>query len=234
MTYVPHARIVMSGEIGGATGEIFSMTINVAADATPSLGGGFDLDLARATDVATDCAAWFNRSGTGISNVAVLKQTKVSQINAAGKATGEIFKIAQNVAGSQLAGSCGPWQVAQKVTFHTLGDNGKVKGGFYVPCPSLVELDRGSSLWSAAAADAARVSLDLLVEAINDQPGMDSNGFVVIVASQGRRNPDGTLRVQPANYAVQSVSVGRRPDVIRRRANKVSEARGALAVITGE
>ncbi len=227
MNYAPHARVVMSGTIGGDFAEIFSMSFSVGEDTTASISPGFNMSAARVDDLVADISGWFSGVDTRIAAVARLRQVKVSNINALGKVVGEVQKRDVNVAGASLAGSCGPWQVAQKVTLNTDGDFKKVRGGFYVPCPDLTELDRGVNLWSATSIANSQLRLDQFVEAVNNQPNLDEAGFEMVVASQGRRNPDGTLRIQPANYRVQSVSIGRRPDVVRRRGNAVGEARSA-------
>lgn len=233
--YEPHLRLTMSGEIGGGL-EIFSMTLNLEPD-----GGILGQDVANYlaatvttgdfTDMVEDVKAWFRDPALNVSPRARLTRVKLAHINSEGHYASSPQEAAVSERGAQGGGFLenerppGPWQISQKCTLHTAGDLGRIKGGFYLPVPSLDDYDPAIDLWTVGHVNAQEAVTKTFFDNLTNEPNLDVLDLRVVVASQGRRNKDGSVRLGPDNHHVTGVSFGRRPDVQRRRANKVSEAR---------
>lgn len=232
MAYVPHLRMSLLGRLGGVNGlEQFSCSISLgkrtAIDSPLLWVGGLEPNDDVWEDLADDAAAWFGREGTQISDEAVLTSVKFAAIGADGLYTHAPVEKARQVAGFYSAGRV-PNQVARAVTLHTAGDLGRIKGRFYSPLPGMpVGVD---GRFAADTIAAAQASDETFIEALNNQPGFDVLDIHVVVASQGRRNKNGTVRLGPGNHKVTGLSVGRVPDTIRRRRNKLQEARSVVAI----
>lgn len=233
MTYVPHYRVTMSGLLGGTSGsEIFSMGFALAKfeDGLFGLTAADILDpnLTVWTDIKNDCVAYFARPDTMIHADAVLTRVKIADIGADGLYRSAPVEFAVSQGGGFSNSGRHPNQVAYAVTLKTNGDLGRVKGRFYVPLPSVAVDAQG--IVSNAVAEQHESSAATFINAINNQPGIDVLDLRMAVASQGRKNKNGTVRVPPANHAVTSVAVGQVLDTVRRRRNKLPESRDYTAV----
>lgn len=231
MVYVPHWKISMIGRIGGSNGpEMFSMSLALInrTNGSMEVPGVLDPSGDVWDDIADDCAAWFGRTTTRLHQDAVLKTVKIAPIGANGRYTGAPVERVREVTGGTDLGYRQANQTSYAVTLHTEGDLGRVKGRFYAPLPGLLFQQDGRI--AVETADGMEASAKTFIQALNNQPGIDVLDLVVGVASQGRRNADGSLRVAPRNWPVTEVSVGRVPDVQRRRRNKLSEARTPQSV----
>lgn len=231
MTYVPHIRMTMSGRLGTSTGpEIFSMNLCIANRNGTSLPqGALDLDANDVvwTDMADDAVAWFSAASTGIHSDATLMLVKFAYLDENGHYTRPPIEKPVLQAGG-ATGTRPANQVARAVTLHTTADLGRVKGRFYAPLATGVVSQDGR--WTDAVVNAFESSDKTFIDNLNNQPGLDVLDLAVHVASQGRRNKDGSVRLAPGNHPVTSVSVGRVPDTQRRRRNKLLEARTPIAV----
>lgn len=233
----PHYRLTMSGSLGAV--EQFSMSLALRPDEDAfralvdpfaravymrdlilgvPMGGLFD-------DIVADCSAWFSSASVRIRDIARLTKVKLASIDDTGHYNAPPREAAVSVYGGSLAGTAQAHQVSRKVTFLTAGDIGRVKGGFYIPAPSTEEFDPATGQWSSGSTETVENRTRDLVDDLNNVPGIDVHSFKVVIASAGRHNDDGSVRVGPQLHDVTAVSVGRRADVIRRRANKISEAR---------
>lgn len=233
--YEPHLRLTMSGEIGGGL-EIFSMSLSLEPNGG-ILGQGVANYLAETIadplfdDLVGDCTAWFRDPALNVSPRARLTRVKLAHINEDGHYASAPKEAAVSERGAQGGGflenerAPGPWQISQKCTIHTDGDLGRVKGGFYLPVPSLDDYDPAIDLWTVGHVNAQEAVTKTFFDNLMNEPNLDFLDLRVVVASQGRRNKDGSVRLAPDNHRATGVSFGRRPDVQRRRANKVSEAR---------
>lgn len=236
--YQPHLRLSMTGTI--PDGEIFSIGVALVPDNAP--WAGLATDIARMEyldafmeapadaffpDLVTDCSSYFGAAETEIFQSVVLKRVKLASIGTEGTYLGTPREAAVNVPGgrSDFGAQLMPHQIARKVTLETDADLGRVKGGFYLPGVSTYEFDPVTNLHSAASAARVRDRTKQFLDGLNNVPGVDTYSFRVVIASQGRHNKNGTLRLPPGNHPVERVNVGRRVDVQRRRANKHSEAR---------
>jgi hypothetical protein len=229
MTYVPHWRLSLLGRMPDATGsEMFSMNISLDRfDDGGLINPLLDPNDTVWDDIAQDAADWFGNAATGINSKAHLVSIKVAPIGADGKYTGPPIEREVGQPGG-VVGTRMPNQVARVVTLETGADLGRIKGRFYVPLPTFTIQDDGR--WTDTQVNGAEAQDAAFIEALGNQPGLDVLDIRVCVASQGRRNQNGTLRLQPANYPVTAVSVGRVPDTQRRRRNKLTEARTSTAI----
>jgi hypothetical protein len=225
------------------SGEMFSRSVSLGVS-------GFDVaaalaftnnardNLAQADfdDLVSDVTDYWSRYQTWISARAILKTVKLAPIGANGAYTGPAREAAVNVPGGASTsagyGEMLPHQISRKVTLETDGDLSRIKGGWYLPGCSSQGFDAGSNLWSATVTSDCRDSTDTFLEALANSTGLDALGsYKVVVASQGR-NRNGAQVVAPGNWEVKRVNIGRRLDVQRRRANKLSEARIADADVS--
>jgi hypothetical protein len=224
----------MGGRLGGALGpEIFSCSfaLDRKGGSPGALSPFLDPNNAYWTDLATDCSAYFARALTHIHLDAVLTKVKIAAIGADGKYTSAPVEKLVNTPGgwaTALGSPRMPNSVACKVTLKTNADLGRVKGGFYLPLPALTVATDGR--WVDAGNEEIEASTKTFIDDINNAPGADVLGVNVVVASQGRKNADGTVRLAPGNHPVLSVGVGRVPDTIRRRRNKLVEEHDFTAV----
>jgi hypothetical protein len=227
MTYVSHMRVSMIGFLGNSPGaDIWQANLSLA-NGNGSLDGGV-LNLGPNEtvfdDVRDDIVAWFTSADARIRSHVRLSRVKFAFIGTNGRYTrSPVERDAGNVQGGEGFGTIMPFQIAYAVTLGTDADLGRVKGRFYVPGPS-VDIDPNSGQISVAQQTQLRNAADSLVTNINNQPGIDVLGLNVAVASQGRRNRDGSQRLAPANHPVVRVNVGRVMDTIRSRRSALSEA----------
>lgn len=230
----PHTRLSLIGDL--PDGEMFS--INLSLTATGSVGFDDPLGLLADTvfrdDFIAQAAAaatqFFGRAETGVHAQAVLKRVKLAPIGDEGLYVGPPAEVAVNEPGGvgrESNVSHHPHQIARKITLETDGDLGRVKGGFYLPMLALDGWDKTTNLYSAETTANLRGSVKTFLDDLQDNPNIiEQNVHMhVVIASAGRHNKDGSLRAAPGLHQVKRVNVGRRPDVIRRRANKLSEAR---------
>jgi hypothetical protein len=237
-TFVPHLRLSMLGTI--PDGEQFSCNLSLRPDYS-AWTEAVDLAAKMAvltalltsadedwfTDLVTDCTNYWQDLATEISSRAILTRVKVAAIGSDGHYTGAPKEAAVNVPGGRTPdfNEMFPFQVARKVTLETDADLGRIKGGFYLPGVTSRGFDATTNLSSAAIAGSVQGRTATFLDDLNNAPGLDTHALKVIVASQGRHNRDGSVRLGPGNYDVVRVNVGRRVDIQRRRANKISEAR---------
>lgn len=240
MAYKPHLRLTLNGVIADGA-EIFSMSLSLrpddsaftAAVASSSLILALKAHLdgtssAHWDDMVADCNTYFPNCGAGAHST--LKRVKLAAIGADGKYLTAPKEAAVNTAGGWVGGADHPWQISQKVTLETDGDLGRVKGGWYIPTPRLA-FDGASDLWSASDVVSIQNEAETFISNLENVPGLDAHSYKVVVASQGRHNKDGSVRVAADNWDVKRVHMGRRPDVIRRRANHVLESRVSAVTV---
>lgn len=230
MTYVPHFKVSMIGRLGGVTGpEMFSCSFSLAEGENLGLVPWQPNDAVW-QDVANDCAAWFSRPTSWIHGDAVLQLVKVAPIGANGKYTAAPREVVVNAAGGAVGAGRPHNQDAYVVTLGTDADLGRVKGRFYAPLPCWGVSSDGRITESQA--EDAEASALTLINAINNQPGIDVLDLRVMVASQGRHDRFGVQTLPPGNHEVKRVAVGRVVDTQRRRRNKLLEAKTFRAVAT--
>lgn len=242
MTFEPHFRLTMQGDL--PDGEMFSCSLSLVPD--DSVWQELVLqalkvdrlisDLAEASggeldDIVADVTGFWSAANAHISADAVLKRVKLAAVDEDGHYVSSPREAAVNVAGADGGSTYFPHQMARKITLETDADLGRVKGGFYLPGTTATGFDHTTNLYSAENSSTLRDTVKDLIDNLNNAPGLDAHALRVVIASQGRHNPDGSVRLAPGNHDVVRVNVGRRIDVQRRRANKISEARITDAAI---
>lgn len=239
MTVVPHYRLTMRGDL--TDGEIWTCSLSLVPDnsawETIASYAGFAeylrehiLAVNLTDDLAADCKSYFTRAGTHISQYATLTRVTLAAIDENGRYAAAASEVAVTGAGGADSTPF-PHQIARKVTLESDDDLGRVKGGWYLPSPSTAGWDPLTNLWSATVTAEVRDSTQTFIQDLENAPGLDDNSFRVVIASSGRHNRDGSVRMGPRNSDVKRVNVGRRVDVIRRRSNKLSEARISDATV---
>lgn len=242
MTFQPHLRLTWRGTL--PNGEIWSNSLGLVPDSSafqdaidavdflPSVQILQALlpDINLTDDIVTDVVNFHSRLETRIVMDCVLTRITLAAIDQNGHYAAPPREAAVNVTGGAANGQM-PHQIARKVTLESDDDLGRVKGGWFIPRPSNFEFDVSTDLWSATNTSACRDSVKTFLDDLENAPGLDNNSFRVVIPSQGRHNANGSVRMPPRNCDVKRVNVGRRADVQRRRANKISEARVTDAVL---
>lgn len=241
-TMKPHLRLTMSGLISDF--EIFSCSLSLEPQGSTAWGEILSVPLPSVAvvrafldqleadgfeDLVTDCVNFWVNPANNMTGNAKLRKVTLAAIGTDGKYTAAPLESAVVAQGQAAIGTGGPPQVSHKVTLETDGDIGRVKGGFYLPCPSLSNADGwfepSTGLFSVARTEQVRDAVKGFLDNLQNAPGLDTYDLRVVVAGGPRHRSDGTVRLAADNYDVLRVNVGRRPDVQRRRANKRSEAR---------
>lgn len=237
-----HVRISMLGTIGAS--EIFSMNLAYRLNPGPvwEAFGGLEPNASVWDDMAMDCAQWFANGATRIHQEARLRTVKFASIGDDGLYDAPVIErslgapgggITVGAAGGVPGNSSGPRPPNSQslaLTLHTAGDNQRIKGRIFLPIPELT-VDSDGRI-SPSDADSIEGRFRTLIEDLNNEPGIDLLNGRVVVASGGRRNSDGSVKMGPSLQDVIGVSVGRVPDVQRRRRNKLSENRTLSAAIS--
>lgn len=231
--FEPHLRLSWTGDLPG--GEMFSCSVSLVPDnntwaaavtavAKIAILTNVLTDVNLTDDLVTDVTNYHSRETTGISPLCKVRRVKIAALDEDGHYIGAPKEAAVNIAGGG-GNATMPNQISRKVTLLTNGDLGRVKGGWYLPGVSSAYYDVATQLFDTGSTAGLQASTLTFLQDLENAPGLDANSFLVAVASQGRHNKDGSLRTPARNHDVVGVSVGRRADVQRRRANKVSEAR---------
>lgn len=248
MTYKPHFRLSMIGELGGGR-EIFSCNLSLVPHTstfTSIVTGALQLDYLTSLlvdfggtnweDMQADVAAFWQRGTSQIHQGAVLKTIKMAAIAEDGTYGAAPLEAAGSWAGGQPSpqAELPPWQVARKITLETDGDLGRVKGGFYLPAPPVNQYtwDSTTGLFDLDTTTGVRDSVVTFLNDLANEPGLDDQDLRPVIASQGRHNKNGSVRQPPTNWEIKRVNVGRRPDIQRRRANARDEARFADSAVS--
>lgn len=227
----PHLRVTMRAEQAFGDIALLTLSLKPQADAGPDpdpqewLGSmpltGLDNHKTLIRDA---CQEMWSRATTHISHLVVLKRVTIAAIDDEGHYMGTPVEFAVSTEGGD-ANSPFPAQIATKVTLETDGDLKRVKGGFFLPGRTQSGFDWDLNLYSAGMAGEVQTSMQTFLNRIQETATGNTLHAMVVVASGGRTNPDGTVRLPPTLHDVERVSVGRRPDVQRRRANKLLEQR---------
>jgi hypothetical protein len=209
--FTPHNRIVLSGYIGrnGEPIEQFSMGVSTG----PADGGPLNGYLAeQVDDLASDVSAWIERPQTHWPSWYRPTSVKVTQVNADGS-QGTIYGERRLPERPQNATGLGfPPQVCTVLSLNAATVSRRGKGRVFGPPPGDVSLNVLGLIGSGAAGDMAE-SFATLLQAINNNPGIDNNSNVVVVASTfGGLTP------------VTQVRVGQRLDTLRSRSRSIAEA----------
>lgn len=230
MTVVPHIRMTAYGDLPG--GEIFNFGLSLANPDSDDGGLGNGLWAGELVPGATvwddlrdDLITFW--ADAGVSGRAKLRGVKFASIGADGKYRDSpherVIGGATGLSGG-LSTATHANQVSLAVTTHSVGDLGRVKGRFYLPVPGHA-LDTNGRI-DTTLRDNLENNVKTFINNLNNEPGIDLLNMQVVVASSGRRNPDGSVKFPPKNWVVNAVSVGLVPDTQRRRRNKLSEMRG--------
>lgn len=217
MPYAPHMRLTLNGTFGAPGSEFEAFSFGLALDTGgPAVANGIvdfeGMDAAQVNDIVTDCTAFFTRAGTGIHNVCHLTEIKIANIGTDGHYVSDPIIRNVDVQGGGGSGELQAPQVALAVSLVGSYNNRTRRfGRFYLPGPAEgVELTTGQN--RAAFRDAVQASAAQFITDLNNEPGLDTLGLRVVVASKTK-----------GNIPVDKVSVGRTLDTIRSRRRSIKE-----------
>lgn len=231
-----HVRASLIGDL--PDGEMFQCSISLKPvralldDPDPEDAIGEDVagdPSGRFFDAAT---SFWSRAATQVFPTCVLRRVKLAPIGGTGEYSGSPREYAVDIPGGAEAGwGPLPHQMARKITLETDGDLGRVKGGFYLPGCTRFGFDFTTDLYTAEVTADLRESVVTFLDEVMSDPVGSEVQWQVVIPSTGRHNRLGAETVAPMLHDVKRVNVGRRIDVQRRRANKLSEARITDAVV---
>jgi hypothetical protein len=211
MPFAPHLRVTALGTIGGTPGtERFSYGLSMEAEVP---GQSQMVSDSEATDIAADLRAFHVNVNTGINDSAILREVKFASIGADGKYTQDpIVKTVLAAPGGRAADVKILPQSALALSLGTDRRGPTGKGRFFVPMPTF-QLLANTFLIGTAEADLIRTQLQTLINAVNNEPGLDGFERRVVVAS-----------TKGYNSRVTSVRVGRLIDTMRSRRTSLGES----------
>jgi hypothetical protein len=214
-TYGPHLRVQVSGVLGpaGSAWEIFSWGFAIGGGS-----GGLQVAENALSDVCDDVISYWQDPAALVSVFARITSIKIADVQPDGKWRNGVATYERTSpgipGGSQGAGGTlthAP-QVALAVTLRTAINSPRTRGRFFLPLPTAT-VPGGSGLMDSGQATGVAERTATLFTQVNNQPGFDNNGNVVVVASTfGAITP------------VTSVSVGRVLDTITSRRNALKES----------
>lgn len=214
MPFAPHVRVTAIGRTGVASAERWSWSLNIGR-----AGGSLTIpDEDLASDIAQDIKAFHLRPASRVCSRARLQEVKFAVIGADGKYTSDplivgLGDIEGGDATTAQHATVTP-QAALAVTLDTARRGPSGRGRFYLPMPVL-SLDEGLAA-GVNDVNGIRDSVVQLLNAVNNQPGLDGSADRVVVASS-----------KGYNTPVDSVRVGRIIDTIRSRRTSLQEGYSA-------
>lgn len=226
MAFPKHLLLSFGGSMGND--EIWSNNVRLTSTNDLSYEDFYAAALDQIDEIATEVKTYVSNPWSHYSSSCKLLFVKLNPIAADGRYwnTGATNAIYYTPAAPGAVGQAapGPFQVALAVTLRTFQERGPAHSGrWYVPAGEL-DVDTATGAVSSGTAEQLRDSTAILLNAINDNPGIDQKGIIAAVVS-------GTHGVWNAVTAVQ---VGRVPDTQRRRRNALSENYTAPAAVTGQ
>jgi hypothetical protein len=209
--FTPHNRITLSGYLGaqGQPVEQFSMSLSTAPGGGGVLNGYTNEQVG---DIASDLLSWVNDGDTRWPAWYRPTLVKVVSVNADGS-QGTIW--GQRVLAERAEGVVAMTHAPQVCTVLSLNPGAyprRHKGRVFGPPPTNIAVN-AQGLITPGVAGAMANSFARLITNLNNQPGIDNNNNVVVVASTfGDLTP------------VVAVRVGQRLDTLRSRARSIPEA----------
>jgi len=196
----PHLRCTLVGVLGSLAAPFEQWTMSYAFEP----GGTLTL-AARAERLADVAAQYFARSTTHVSPFARPIQFAVAQMDANHRQVGETLRLAVNTQGGGQNRTV-PSQVALRVSLGSGLRGRSQKGGFYLPVPDCQMSTADGQIPQQDATDVLGSTITWI-----DGSATLGEGTVVVASSVA------------GNVPVRQVRIGRRLDVIRRRANGIPE-----------
>lgn len=210
MPFAQHIRITASGTFGEtSTMERWSWRLNMS-DPLASEDPVDDQD--QMDDIVADITAFHSRPASMIGLHSRLREIKVARIGPDGKYLEDPRIAAVNVNGGQNNPIVYPPQVALAVSLGSDRRGASGRGRFYLPGP-VCSFSIVTGLVSVAEVEGVRGSVVTLIEALNNQPGVEGAAPKVTIASSKGFNSD-----------VTEVRVGRALDTIRSRRTSLLES----------
>lgn len=225
-----HNLLVVQGE-NTAAGlvDVFQFGIRFQPPAGGSGTSNPALLTAANNDIKADLSTWWNSVRTHFASTTRLLRFKFNAVDTEGR---YVSQVDSNTVELELATPGGsssafalPPSSACVVTFRTPAARGLAsKGRIYLPNPSISAIAAGG-IWSEAFRDAIQTATATLLTNLSNWPGTDA------LADFGTASVMSKVR-EGASRPVTSLDVGIRPDVQRRRSNRLSEQRQATTAVT--
>ena len=227
MAYPPHLLLAWGGRMGDE--EIWSNSLRLVSGTTSDLAELQSTAIDQIDEIATEVAAFVNSSAVPYSSACKMDWIKLNAIGPDGKywSTSSTNAIYYDTPAATGKATAGPYQVALAITLRTFQQRGLAHSGrFYVPMGNTGDVDAATGQIGVSTANYARDATATLLNAINDNPGLDTKQIAVAVVSKV---------ASPGQYQlVTGVQVGRVPDTQRRRRNALPEDYTTVAPVTGQ
>lgn len=224
-----HWHLAMIGQsASGANLDTWQCGLRMAGGSVDPVTATAATRQALLDDVTADVLAWWTAIRDSFHTSTKLLRVKFNPVDRQGRYLLDGTTLQKDIPGTSQAGTSQaaplPSQVAVAVTLLTDAQRGLAsKGRLFLPGPSTTRIDQDRQVTESSRAAFQQATRDLVV-ALNNWPGIDNPatpGVVKIMSDVG----------QGAERNVRAVSVGRRFDVQRRRANKYPENRPAATQV---
>lgn len=215
-----HYRLQYSGVLGSVAVPLEEWSVNLSLG-TP--GDPFMTQPNLKTLAEQLAPHWGTHVAPKLAANAVMTRCRVASVNGFGLTPRDVSGA--YIQGDAPASTPGvstptlPFQVSLAISLHSDASGPTGRGRFYLPSPVLGPITDG--LFSAANRDGIMANMKAFLDAINGTLAAGAYGLSVVIASGG--SP--TKGLQPALHPVRQISVGRRPDIQRRRAGSLPESR---------
>lgn len=226
MSYRPHLLLAWGGSLGA--NEIWSNSCRFTAN-TEDLAELQGIALDQIDEIAAEVKTYVANPLARYQSPARLEWVKFNAIRPDGKywdqgATNAVYFTGSDIVGG--GGGVGPFQLAMCVTLRTFQQRGRAHSGrWYVPCGD-VGIDSSTGQTTIAIANGIRDAAAAFLNAVNDNPGLDTKSVAAAIVS-GVGDPGPT-------QLITGVQVGRVPDTQRRRRNALLEDYTDVAPVTGQ
>jgi hypothetical protein len=225
----PHLRITFSGTLGTAAtpSEIFAFGLSASG---PIGGGWLDKAPAEQAALANTLRARYGPLASLVDTAVKLTRVRVASIGLDGrtmrKADGA-YSHGDSLTPQNGLGTAGfnPWQTALVVSLRSAYPGPLGRGRFYLPVPDAT-VQPADGLITEAVRDSIATTMQTFVAGLNTDLAAFSPGLAISVISGGSV----TKGIPGQASKVTAVGVGKRLDVMRSRANNISEVMEFLPI----
>jgi hypothetical protein len=225
-----HWLLALLGEnVSDQSTDVWQCNLRLSSEGTKTWPQNFADRSAILDDVGADVLTWWNAIRASFHTTTRLAGFKFNMINTLGLYESDTETMRRDLPGTSQPGSATsaplPSQVAMAVTFLTDAQRGLAsKGRFFLPGPAAISVDQTRRI-NEGTRNTIQTATATLLTNLGNWPGADTSLHpgVPVVMSDVREG---------ATRKIVGVSVGKRFDVQRRRANKYPELRPPATAVT--
>lgn len=214
-----HLVMSMRGPLGDPAQAPEEWQINVRMTLPLTIAEAGDIDGDWLQDYTEDARDWIRSSGMRFTTDVHLTECRFAVMSDAGPQNGEtVIKTPAEVNSSQgQINPYVPWQNSVVVTLLADGRGRGHRGRWFLP-PQQLTIENGLGTMTAAHQNGIADATKTFIEALNNHPGLDTQGTSGNVCIIGRTPPEGTREL------VDKIRVGRVVDTMRSRRKSLDES----------